>query len=260
MGRRGRTVVVVWAALAVVASAAELWDTKPFTQWTDKEIDKVLTDSPWAGKASLTHAREGANLGQVPDWKLIVTVQSALPIRQALARRTLGPGVAVTPEAEAALATPVPRYVLAISGIPRLYQTQLTKSAQEARLKTKGKAPLAATEAAVLLIDKNGKIITSPARGQLNAPGPRVVLVAQRGGGGAGGGASGGGASGGFGGFGQAAEDKSGITATLVLEFPKTAAVTIDDGRIELSTVVGAYNVQKEFKLKDMVFKGELAF
>jgi hypothetical protein len=253
----GRTVVVVWAVLAVVASAADVWETKPFPQWSEKDVDKLLTDSPWAGKASLTHAREGASNGTVPDWKLIVTVRSALPIRQALARRTLGPGTALTPDAEAALATPAPRYVLAISGIPRLYQTQLTKSAQEARLKTKGKAPIAATDASVILLDKNGKIVTTPpARGQLNAPGGRVVLVAQRGGGGFGGGAAGGG----FGGFGQVPEDKSGITAMLVLEFPKTAAVTIDDGKIELSTVIGAYNVVKEFKLKDMMFMGELAF
>jgi hypothetical protein len=236
-----------------VAAPAVASDMKPFTQWSEKDVEKLLTDSPWAGKASLTHARDGANLGQVPDWKLTVTVQSALPIRQALLLRSLGPGAAVPQEAEAALAAVPARYILAISGIPRLYQSQLTKSALAARLKVKGKTPMTATDASVLLIDKDGKTVTAPARGQLAAPGPQVVFVAQRGGGRAGG-------FGGFGGGGFGEPDNSGISAMLVVEFPKTALITIDDGRVELSTVIGAYNVQKEFKLKDMLVMGELAF
>ena len=56
----------VWTMIAgcvlgcAVLSAADVWDTKPYAQWTDKEVEKILTDSPWAGKASLTHARQGA--------------------------------------------------------------------------------------------------------------------------------------------------------------------------------------------------------
>jgi len=166
-------------------------------------------------------------------------------------RRALGPDAAISREAESALAQASAHYVLAITGIPRLYQSQLTKSALAARLKVKGKAPVAATDASVILIDKDGKTVAPPARGQLAAPGPQVVEVAQRGGRGAGGGGFGGG-------FEEA--DKSGITAMLVLEFPRTPAITIDDGRVELETVIGAYNVQKEFKLKNMLVMGELAF
>jgi hypothetical protein len=245
--------LAVLAVVAVAGSAAVASDLKPFPLWSEKDVEKLLTDSPWAGKAALTHARDGANLGQVPDWKLIVTVRSALPIRQALLLQSLGPGAAIPPQAENVLAAAPARYVLAISGIPRLYQSQLTKSALEARLKVKGKAPVAATDASVVLLDKDGKTVAAPTRGQLAAPGPRVALVAQRGGRGAGG-------AGGFS-FGTPEQtDKSGITATLVIEFPKTTAITIDDSRVELSTVIGAYNVQKEFKLKDMLFMGELAF
>ena len=248
-----RPLRVVTVLLMAVAASAAAADLKPFPQWSEKDVEKLLTDSPWAGKASLTHARDGANLGQVPDWKLIVTVRSALPIRQALVLRTLGPGAAIPPEAESVLAAVPARYMLAISGIPRLYQSQLTKSALAARLKVKGKTPMTATDASVILIDKDGKTVTAPARGQLAAPGPQAVFVAQRGGGGAGG-------FGGFGGGGFGEPDKSGISAMLVVEFPKTAPITIDDERVELSTVIGAYNVQKEFKLKDMLVMGELSF
>jgi hypothetical protein len=76
--------------------------------------------------------------------------------------------------------------------------------------------------------------------------------VAQRGGGG----------GGGFGGFGAGGpgQDNSGITATLIVEFPKTTPITVDDGEVELSTVIGNYAVKRNFKLKDMLFKGALAF
>ena len=30
--------------------AADFWVTKPFTEWSDKEVAKLLSDSPWAAK------------------------------------------------------------------------------------------------------------------------------------------------------------------------------------------------------------------
>ena len=60
-----KALIIVWSLLAAVASAAAVWDTKPFMEWSDKDMEKLLTDSPWAGKATLTHEREGANLGPV---------------------------------------------------------------------------------------------------------------------------------------------------------------------------------------------------
>jgi hypothetical protein len=56
------------------------------------------------------------------------------------------------------------------------------------------------------------------------------------------------------------AQDKSGITATLFLEFPKSDAITPGDGEVELSTVIDRYQIKKSFKLKDMLYKGALAF
>lgn len=34
--------------------AADFWTTKPFTEWNEKEIQKVLTDSPWTGKVTIS--------------------------------------------------------------------------------------------------------------------------------------------------------------------------------------------------------------
>jgi len=45
---RNTFVISVMLTAAVVALAAEFWDKKPFGEWTDKEVERILTDSPWA--------------------------------------------------------------------------------------------------------------------------------------------------------------------------------------------------------------------
>ena len=251
--RGAKALLMMWALAGAVAVAADVWTTKPFTEWTVKDVDKVMTDSPWAGKASLTHAREGAGLGTVPDWKIIITMRSALPIKQALARRATPDGAAISPAVQTTLDTPEAMYVVAVSGLPRQLVAQLQKAADAAELRRKGKAPLMATKASMQMLDKSGNPVAqvAPAAGGL-----QFVAVAQRGGGGRGGGGGGFG-GGGFGG--GAPEDKSGITATLLLGFPKDSAITIEDQEIEFATVIGAFNVKKTFKLKDMMFMGQLA-
>ena len=258
--KSGRSVAILWVVMAVALSAAAFWEEKPFTQWSEKDVEKILTDSPWAGKASLTHEKAGADLGPVPDWNLIVSVRSATPVRQAMARQQLLAGATASPDLENNLATPYPRYAFAIDKIPQFYRTQLAKSAQVAIMKLKGKS-VNATEASVTLLDKDGNVVQPPAprgrQGQATV-GVQIIPVAQRGGGGGGFGGGGGGVGGfGGGGFG---EDKSGITATLFLEFPKADPITAADGEVELVTVIGGYQIKKTFKLKEMVYKGALAF
>ena len=249
--RHVKASAILWAVLVAAASAAEVWETKPFMDWSPKEVDKLLTDSPWAGKGTMTHERIGANLGPVPEWNLIVSVRSATPIRMAMARQQLAAGVPASPELEKNLAAPHPRYAIAIAKIPQFLRAELPKSAQIAVLKVKGKE-LKATAGAVQLLDKEGKEVQPPpARGPRPqaSTGVQIVPVAQ-GGGGFGGGGFGGGRG----------NDPSGITATMILEFPKDDAATATDGEIEISTIIGGYKVRKTFKLKDMVFQGALSF
>lgn len=221
------------------AAAAGVWDSKPYTEWSDKEADKVMNDSPWAGKASLTHARPGANQGPVPDWTLIVSARSAAPYKQAQLRKQLGQGGTATPAQAAALTVIEPLYVVAISGIPRMFVAQAAAIAQTVTLKRSHKESLKARDARILLFDKDGNLVDAP-----TAPSP-------------GAGAPGGGFGRGGAGFGQ---DKSGISATLFVGFPKDDAITVDEGDVELSAVIGIYNVSRKFKPKEMTFNGTLAF
>ena len=78
---------LVPVAVAVVYAAAGVWESKPFTEWTDKDVQQVLTDSPWAGKGSLTNVSSGGRFMPVPDWKITVVWQSALPVKQAILRQ-----------------------------------------------------------------------------------------------------------------------------------------------------------------------------
>ncbi len=34
--------------------AADVWVAKPFTEWSDKDVQKIMTDSPWAKKVSVS--------------------------------------------------------------------------------------------------------------------------------------------------------------------------------------------------------------
>lgn len=247
------------AVIAVTLSAAAVWEEKPFMQWSDKDIDKLLTDSPWAGKATLTHEREGANLPPI-DLKLTVVIRSAEPIRRAVARQQLAAGLPAAPDLEANLSKPYPRYAFAIPKIPQMYRMGLTKTAQGAVLKVKGQE-LMAVDAGVQLLDKNGKeVAPPPARGPAPTPqasaGVQIIPVVQRGGGG--GGFGGGGGVGG-GGFGGGFKD-DGTTATLILEYPRVEGLSAADGEVEISMILGGYKVRKTFKLKEMTFKGALAF
>ena len=38
----------VWFVAGVALAAADFWETKDFTTWSDKEVEKMLGDSPWS--------------------------------------------------------------------------------------------------------------------------------------------------------------------------------------------------------------------
>jgi hypothetical protein len=45
--------LILLASGALFLSAADFWTTKPFTDWSDKDLQKIMTDSPWAKKSSV---------------------------------------------------------------------------------------------------------------------------------------------------------------------------------------------------------------
>lgn len=215
--------------------AADFW-TKPAADWTDKEVDQMIADSPWADRMAVETGQRG-NVGNADDAKgaiqgnltapVLVVWRTAAPIRQALARR-----------GQTDSGTEPTVSILLVSGIPGLFRADASDAAKltaDTVIRVKGKADLHPTE------------VQLPA-----AAGP---------GGGKGGPAPGGAPGGGKGGFGGPGGGKGGFgggTFDLVMVFPKTAGASVDDKEIEFVTKIGKMNIRKKFKLKDMVYNGKL--
>jgi hypothetical protein len=85
------TSLALAASLGVIAAGSaqkDEWQSKPYQQWTKKDVQQVLGDSPWAQ----TQVRSGpmVTLGNdvrpSPDKVYTLRLRSALPVRQALLR------------------------------------------------------------------------------------------------------------------------------------------------------------------------------
>jgi hypothetical protein len=51
---------------ALTLWAADVWQAKPFTDWNDKDLLKIMTDSPWAKKVSVALPMAGGRGGPAP--------------------------------------------------------------------------------------------------------------------------------------------------------------------------------------------------
>ena len=49
-----------FVAPAAFVFAAQVWDAKDYKEWTSQDVQKVLTDSPWSRKATVTFNRQGS--------------------------------------------------------------------------------------------------------------------------------------------------------------------------------------------------------
>ena len=207
--------------LTVVLAAADVW-TKPAAEWTEKDLETMLSNSPWADRMLVETGQRG-NVSTVDDGKsamqgnltapIVLAWRTALPIRQAVAMRTK----AAANETEPTVS------VLLASGFPGQFRTDATDTAKllaDTAIKVKGKPDIHPTEVQI----PNA------------APAP--------------GGAPGGGK--GKGGF------PGGGTFDLIYAFPKHAGLTVDDKEFEFVTKVGKMNIRKKFKLKEMVVNGKL--
>lgn len=233
--------------LPAVLWAADFWESKPFTDWSDKEVRRAMTNSPWARQTNtaMTNARpnlppadspasgfpgaDGSmirvpNLGRVggtdagpavppPDSPfeqgLSVTIrwQTALPVRQAQMRAKYGKEAATAPGARKILDQEPARYVISVAGIPGALVT------------------LGGTETAKHSIQDQ---TTLTVKGKPALHPDAVEFVA------------------------------SGGSVDVLLAFPKTSPFTPADQEIEFASRIGTVDVKYRFRLKDMVVRGKL--
>lgn len=214
-------VITCLCVAGATLAAAEFWDTKPYLQWSEKEVDKMLTDSPWAvlvavplpnvapvPTADTGGGRRGGGEGR-SDFgpgprrvRLTISWRSALPVKEAAARQQAGKNGTITPEGQAALAREEDLYVIAIQGLPPEYTRPTTNNTLQGLLRREGKPPIGAVRAG----------------GEMTRGGTR-----------------------------------------LLIGFPRTDPITLADGDVEFEAKLGKLEIRKKFKLKDLVFEGKLA-
>ena len=219
MGRRFLAISGVWLLACAVLAAANFWEEKEFTDWSDKDVERMMSNSPWAKRLTVAFpftpratpdsGRGGGRGGGgtpfgrgSPQSRLIIQWRSALPMRQALLRTQIGQGGTVGPEAQEALTQSAPGYFVAVTGVPGQFG-RLTPEAlmADAWLERKGKSP--------------------------------VVPM-------------------------QAGPQREGRGVTLFYAFPNDDAIVLEDKDVEFVAKIGDTTIKKKFKLEDMVFNDQL--
>jgi hypothetical protein len=223
MRRVSATIAVVSVGLggAVLMAASNFWEGKPYTEWSTKEVETILADSPWVRKLSVVvqspprATDEGGGGGRggggggdtggrgfpvpAPQLKMTLTWRSAMPVREALARSTDG-GAAVV-DGQPVLERPQ-HYLLTLSGLPARYQRQVPSAEKTSFLKPGSKTPIPPFQGGI----------------QQATPG----------------------------------------TLTLVFAFSRATPIVLDDKEVEFVTTIGTLEIKQKFKLKDLVVNGQL--
>jgi hypothetical protein len=239
-----RTLFLVLSALLVagVALAEDFWDKKEYMQWTDEEVKKIMTNSPWAkdvtisapisavgGRGSRGPAPSGGGTdvetgggggrrggrggggggggesgGGAPDALVTLNIswRSAALLRQALVRSRLGAGAAVPSDAAQAISAEQENYVIVVSGVPAGMSRVLQNTPIDKSTIRAGKKPPVAAMAA------NAQTRTQ--------------------------------------------------TLDVIFLFPKRQVITTEDKEVEVVLMIGQIELKKKFNLKDMVYKGKL--
>jgi hypothetical protein len=236
--------IVSLAAFAGLLSAADFWNSKPFSNWSEKETQKMLNDSPWAKKVSISMEgptapsiggsapRGGGGRGGAPGGgggdepsaplsekgnvgggggpqgpppnEVVIRWVSARPMKEAVAKLRYGKEVETSDEAKAFLAREEMFYVVGVMKMPTRGRTG--DEYKEALLKS---AALTA----------KGKDSIAATDVQISPQGRFVEIY---------------------------------------LLFPRQRAFSLDDSEVEFTAKPGGIPIKQKFRLKDMMVNGKL--
>ena len=221
--------------------AADPWKSnKKYTEWSEKEIRKVLEKSPWAKTVTLTFLAESgfgqgagggpldnqpiqvgrAGRGAAPisggggprtaSRQVLVRWESALPVRRALERQQVQAEMLTPEQAEQYFEQAPSEYEVVLGGMPMVEMTDTTLEEVKAStyLKTGDKQRIMAQDVRISQL-------------------PEERLA-------------------------------EGQVPNLYFAFPRAIPIELRHKSVEFFTEVGQFKIKKKFKLKDMLFKGKL--
>jgi hypothetical protein len=215
----------------------DFWIKKKYTDWSQKEIQKILHSSPWAqsvdvrtgggmsgggggggggrrgggGGGSLGDASGGGGAGggsaqgsveMAPSVRLTMRWDSALPVKQAVVKSNFDASGGLASSGATMLERQEPQYIVSLSGVPlRMLRGDPSRIKAVGTLNIKGKDPITA-ESTKSFAD--------------------------------------------------------GANAVFYLLFPRSTPIVLEDQEVEVAFKAGPVDIKHKFKLKDMVFEGKL--
>jgi hypothetical protein len=238
-------ILILAGAAAAMLWGADFWETKPYTQWSEKEVAKILGDSPWsktttttvdmnkvrelAAKSAPPEAEEQQPLGRgggggrggrggggggggpagrmAPMLELSVRWQSSLTVRQAMVRGQFGDEAATSEKAQEFLGRKQNFYVVMVSRLPMRYFQRANPQEFHKVL----------AETATLTV--KGLEVMKPADIQF-----------------------------------QASEQ----VLTIFFAFPREQTITLEHKEAEFAAPIGPMHVKRKFKLAEMLRDGKL--
>lgn len=220
--------------------AADFWQSKKSSEWSDKELSKMMKDSPWSRQAVVSMGqgggggRSGGGSGEgggggrgggggkggggskggggegggggMPTIGLQIRWSSAKPVKLAMARMKFGAEADTKPEVKEMVDRAEKDYLITIDGIPAMMARQGPEK--------------------LIVALKKGSFIHCPGKDDL-APSDA-----------------------------QVGQGEKGIVA--LVSFPRKDSYSLDDKEVEFSMKMGNISAKRKFKLKEMVFEGKL--
>jgi hypothetical protein len=234
----GLRVVILFAAVAIALCAGDVW-SKEYTQWSAEDVNRLLTDSPWARQVNAlfsTAPREvddtvvpppsastanmggtrgvtsgkwdggvGRNIDDSPP-KLPVTIRwdSALPVREALLRSRLGDRLSAPGDSNEKLNQPEKDYIVTVIG---LLTNDQSKDRERVRKELMPAAKLV----------RAGKPAIRPENVELDASAGAIQVF-----------------------------------------FPRTVPIGLNDKEVTFQLQFGSMTIENKFRLKSMTYRGKL--
>lgn len=236
---RALRILVPFAAAVFALYAGEVWNSKDYRQWSADEVNRVLTDSPWArqvsalfgtaprevdrsvipppgastnnmgGTRGVTDGRWDGGVGppvddSVPKLPVTIRWDSALPVREALLRSQFGDHLSAPGASNESLNQSEKDYIVTVVG---LLTNDQSRDRERVRKELIGAAKLVRT----------GKPLIRPENVDLEASSGAIQVF-----------------------------------------FPRTEPISLNDKEVTFELQFGSMRVQKKFRLKAMTYKGKL--
>jgi hypothetical protein len=240
------------ALLPAALWAAGVWESKPFNEWTDKDLLKVVNDSPWARqtRAMLSNAIPGGRAGASPEPGGIDASSGGATGNR---RQPNTGGGAFGPDPSVDIDQPSQS---SQQGVPIVIRWQTALPLRQAQMRGKYGKEAATSPEAQKYLEQEPNIYVIAVAG---LPG---LMVSS--------------------GAGDQAKQNIGEHTTLTIKgreplrpvavqfvangtsvdvlmaFPRTVPITLEDQEVELASQIGPASVKYKFKLKDMLLRGKL--